>query len=52
MNEEEIVNFEINDNRILRGSVEQSNVNRVSTMVELIDAHRRFEQSQKAIKTI
>lgn len=52
INEEEIVNFEINDNRILRGSVEQSNVNRVSTMVELIDAHRRFEQSQKAIKTI
>lgn len=51
-NEEDVINFENNDNRIIRGSIEQSNVNRVSTMVELIDAHRRFDQSQRAIKTI
>ena len=44
--------FENNDNKLLSGTVEQSNVNRVSTMVELIDAHRRFDQSQRAIKTI
>jgi len=52
INVDEVVNFEINDYRIIRGAVEQSNVNRVSAMVELIDAHRRFDQSQRAIKTI
>ncbi|KLD97053.1 flagellar hook-basal body protein [Aliarcobacter butzleri] len=41
-----------NDGRIVRGAVEQSNVNSVTAMVELIDAHRRFDQSQRAIKTI
>lgn len=51
-NEDEIENFENNDNRILRGAVEQSNVNSVTAMVELIDAHRRFDQSQRAVKTI
>src|SRR5574344_1145924 len=49
---DDVENFENNDNKILSGTVEQSNVNRVSTMVELIDAHRRFDQSQRAIKTI
>ena len=49
---DDVENFENNGNRILNGTVEQSNVNRVSTMVELIDAHRRFDQSQRAIKTI
>ena len=49
---DDVENFENNDNKILNGTVEQSNVNRVSTMVELIDAHRRFDQSQRAIKTI
>ena len=33
-------------------AIEKSNVNSVSSMVELIDAHRRFDQSQKAIKSI
>ncbi|OCL82927.1 flagellar hook-basal body protein [Arcobacter porcinus] len=47
-----VENLENNDNQIILGAVEQSNVNRVTTMVELIDAHRRFDQSQKAIKTI
>jgi flagellar basal-body rod protein FlgF len=49
-NEMEI--FENNDNLIVQGSLEKSNVNSVSAMVELIDAHRRFDQSQKAIKAI
>lgn len=52
LNFDEVEEFENNDNQILRGAVEQSNVNRVSAMVELIDAHRRFDQSQRAIKTI
>ena len=44
--------FENNDNLIVKGAIEKSNVNSVSAMVELIDAHRRFEQAQKAVKTI
>jgi flagellar basal-body rod protein FlgF len=44
--------FENNDNMILKGAIEKSNVNSVTAMVELIDAQRRFEQSQKAVKTI
>jgi flagellar basal-body rod protein FlgG len=44
--------FGNNDNLIEQGVIERSNVNSVSAMVELIDAQRRFEQSQKAIKTI
>ena len=37
---------------VTKGSVEKSNVNPVRAMVELIDAQRRFEQSQKAITSI
>lgn len=48
----EIEVFENNDNLIVQGAIEKSNVNSVTAMVELIDAHRRFEQSQKAIKSI
>lgn len=44
--------FENNDNLIVQGAIEKSNVNSVSAMVELIDAHRRFDQSQKAVKSI
>lgn len=44
--------FDINDGQMLQGAIERSNVNSVTAMVGLIDAHRRFEQSQKAIKTI
>lgn len=51
-NQNEIENLENNDNMIVQGAVESSNVNSVSAMVELIDAHRRFDQSQKAIKSI
>lgn len=47
------VNFiEGNEGHVVQGSVEKSNVNTVSTMVALIDAHRRFEQAQKAVTTI
>lgn len=44
--------FENNDNLIMQGTIETSNVNSVTAMVALIDAHRRFDQSQKAIKSI
>lgn len=44
--------FENNDGLITQGAIEKSNVNAVKAMVNLIDAQRRFEQSQKAIKTI
>lgn len=44
--------IEDNDNQIVNGAVEKSNVNSVSAMVELIDANRRFEQAQKAAKSI
>lgn len=37
---------------IVKGSIEQSNVNGVKTMVSLIEAQRLFEQSQKAITGI
>jgi flagellar basal-body rod protein FlgF len=49
-NELEVI--ENNDNMIVQGAVESSNVNSVSAMVELIDAHRRFDQSQRAMKSI
>ena len=48
----ELVIFDNNDGLIVEGAIEKSNVNSVTAMVELIDAHRRFDQSQKAIKTI
>ena len=51
-NPNELEIFENNDNLIVNGAIEKSNVNSVSSMVELIDAHRRFDQAQKAVKTI
>ncbi len=47
-----IETFELNDGEILQGALEKSNVNSVLAMVGLIEAHRRFDQSQKAISTI
>jgi len=41
-----------NDEFIVQGAVERSNVNSVLTMVNLIEAQRGFEQSQKAITSI
>lgn len=37
---------------MLQGALEQSNVNTIRTMVGLIEAQRKFEQSQKAITGI
>lgn len=48
----QIENFELNDNEIIQGSLERSNVNTVSTMVALVDAHRRFQQAQKGLTSI
>ena len=50
--ENEVLLFENTDGLLEQGAIEKSNVNSVTAMVELIDAHRRFEQSQKAISTI
>ncbi len=47
-----IENLELNDGEIMQGAIERSNVNSVSAMVALIDAHRRFDQAQKAVSTI
>ncbi len=47
-----IENFDLNDGEIMQGAIERSNVNSVSAMVSLIDAHRRFDQAQKALSTI
>lgn len=41
-----------NTQYILNGTLEKSNVNSVNTMVALIDAQRRFDQSQKAIQSL
>ena len=41
-----------NEDYVLRGALEKSNVNSVTTMVGLIDSHRRFEQAQKAMTGI
>lgn len=37
---------------VIQGALEKSNVNSVTAMVALIDAHRRFEQAQKGVKSI
>lgn len=51
-NVNEVLPFDNNDGLVLSGMIEKSNVNSVTTMVHLIDAHRRFEQSQKAMSGI
>lgn len=37
--------------QVLQGFIEQSNVNALSEMTELIKAHRQFEGIQRVIKT-
>ncbi|WP_375724497.1 flagellar hook-basal body protein [Arcobacter sp. KX21116] len=44
--------MEDNENFVLQGSLEQSNVNSVMAMVQLIEAQRSYEQSQKGITGI
>lgn len=51
-NPNEMQTFDNNDNMMVNGAIEKSNVNSISTMVELIDANRSFEQAQKAVKSI
>jgi len=41
-----------NDQFVVLGAVEKSNINAVTTMVALIDSQRRLEQAQKAITGI
>lgn len=43
-------NIPINDGFIVQGALEKSNVNGVTAMIALIDAHRRMGQSQKVIE--
>lgn len=50
--EKEIVNVANSEQYMLQGALEQSNVNTIKTMVGLIEAQRKFEQSQKAINGI
>ncbi|QKF82912.1 flagellar biosynthesis protein FlgG [Halarcobacter ebronensis] len=40
------------EGELIQGAIEKSNVNSVSSMVQLIEAHRSFEQSQKAVSSI
>lgn len=40
------------ENQIVQGAVEKSNINAVTTMVQLIEAQRRLEQAQKAMTGI
>lgn len=47
-----ITNHENNEETLFQGSVERSNVNTIKSMVTLIEAQRKFEQSQKAISGI
>lgn len=48
----QVEQLELNDGQMIQGSLEKSNINTVSTMVALIDANRRFQQTQKGITTI
>ncbi len=51
-NTQQVISLDNSDGLIVQGSIERSNVNPVASMVALIDAHRRFEQSQKAVSSI
>lgn len=41
-----------NNDNLLQGAIEQSNVNTIKSMVTLIEAQRKFEQDQKAMSGI
>jgi flagellar basal-body rod protein FlgG len=51
-NNEDLLVVENNENYLLQGAIEKSNVNSIKSMVSLIEAQRKFEQSQKAITSI
>lgn len=48
----QVEQLELNDGEMMQGALEKSNINTVSTMVALIDANRRFQQTQKGISAI
>ncbi len=50
--EQQVEQIVSNEEFVLQGAIERSNVNSVGTMVGLIESHRRFEQAQKAMKSI
>jgi flagellar basal-body rod protein FlgG len=50
--ENSVTNLLNNGSQLLQGALEESNVNTISSMVDLIEAQRKFEQSQKAINAI
>ncbi len=52
LDNEKVENIDNNVDYLKQGTIEKSNVNSVHTMVSLIDAQRRFTQSQKAIEAI
>jgi len=52
INNDKTETIAVSENYLLQGSLEQSNVNTIRTMVGLIEAQRKFEQSQKAITGI
>ena len=52
INENKIMNIATSDTYMMQGALENSNVNTIRTMVGLIEAQRKFEQSQKAITGI
>ena len=51
-NSKNVSTIENNQDYIIQGAIERSNINPVKSMVSLIDAQRRFEQAQKAIAGI
>jgi len=50
--DQDVIALVSNDGVLLQNTLEQSNVNTIKTMVGLIEAQRKFEQSQKAITGI
>ena len=46
--DKQVKKIQNNDSFLLQGSLEQSNINTITTMVSLIDSQRRLEQAQKA----
>lgn len=51
-NKNSVIDVENKDDYLLQGSLEKSNINMVESMVSLIEAQRKFEQTQKAVNTI
>ena len=51
-NKNDIDLVEFHDGNLVIGSIEASNVNTMVSMVSLIEAQRKFEQSQKALTGI